>query len=67
MSKVVFNEAKCKGCELCINFCPKKVLSLADHINEKGYHPATLVDEAGCISCATCARVCPDAVIEVFK
>ena len=24
--KVVFNREKCKGCELCINFCPKREL-----------------------------------------
>ena len=67
MSKLVFNEARCKGCEMCVNFCPKKVLKLADYINVKGYHPAYLADEENCISCATCARMCPDAVIEVFK
>ncbi|MEE3468982.1 MAG: 4Fe-4S binding protein, partial [Eubacterium sp.] len=26
--KVVFNREKCKGCELCINFCPKGILAL---------------------------------------
>ena len=67
MKKVVLNEARCKGCELCITFCPKKVLKLADHMNAKGYHPAMLADEENCISCGTCARMCPDAVIEVFK
>ena len=24
--KVVFNREKCKGCELCINFCPKSCI-----------------------------------------
>jgi len=67
MSKVVFDEAKCKGCELCVHFCPKKVIRMADRINAKGYHPACLADEDNCISCGICGRMCPDAVIEVFK
>lgn len=67
MKKVVIDEAKCKGCGVCIHFCPKKVLAMAEHINSKGYHPAVLVQEDACISCGTCGRMCPDAVIEVFK
>ncbi|MEA4882168.1 MAG: 4Fe-4S binding protein [Clostridia bacterium] len=67
MQKVVFDEAKCKGCELCMQFCPKGAIRMAEHINAKGYHPAVLADEEKCISCAICARMCPDAVIEVFK
>ncbi|MGB4337087.1 MAG: 4Fe-4S binding protein [Bacillota bacterium] len=67
MKKVVIDEAKCKGCGLCVHFCPKSALAMADRINSRGYHPAELVDEASCISCGICGRVCPDAVIEVFK
>ncbi|MBO4785406.1 MAG: 4Fe-4S binding protein, partial [Lachnospiraceae bacterium] len=40
MAKVTINEALCKGCGLCVEACPKKLLVLAtDHINAKGYHP----------------------------
>ena len=67
MTKVVFDEEKCKGCELCVQFCPRKVIVMADRINAKGYHPAVLAEEENCISCWICARMCPDAVIEVFK
>ncbi len=67
MSKVVFDEAKCKGCNICVHFCPKKAIQMADRINAKGYHPAYLADEDACTSCGTCGRMCPDAVIEVFK
>ena len=41
--KVVFNREKCKGCELCINFCPKGILALDPEVNAKGYHPNLLV------------------------
>lgn len=68
MSKVVINESICKGCGLCINACPKKILKLADEkLNAKGYHPAEMTDENSCISCAMCAIFCPDVAIEVSK
>lgn len=67
MAKVVFNEERCKGCELCINACPKKIIHLADHFNANGFRPAEVTNMAECIGCAFCARMCPDVVIEVYK
>lgn len=67
MAKVTFNETRCKGCELCINVCPKKIIRMADRFNAQGYRPAEVTDDSQCISCAFCARMCPDMVIEVYK
>ncbi|MEG0770281.1 MAG: 4Fe-4S binding protein [Clostridia bacterium] len=70
MKKVVFNENECKGCMLCVDVCPRKIIKInTDVLNEKGYNPAT-IDEADydkCISCAMCAKMCPDCVITVYK
>jgi 2-oxoglutarate ferredoxin oxidoreductase subunit delta len=57
----------CKGCEICIWFCPKKVISLSDKLNSSGYLPATFNDSGECTGCATCAIVCPEAAIEVYR
>lgn len=67
--RVVFNEAHCKGCELCVWICPKHIIRLKEELNGLGYHPAFVSDEhqTQCISCAMCARMCPDAVIEVYR
>ena len=65
--QVLFNRDKCKGCELCVSFCPKKILALDAAVNAKGYHPAGITDQAECIGCASCAVVCPDGVISVYK
>ncbi len=67
MARAVFREERCKGCGLCIEVCPKKILTFASHINASGYHPAICIDQSACIGCAMCARNCPDVVIEVFK
>jgi 2-oxoglutarate ferredoxin oxidoreductase subunit delta len=67
MARVEFNEERCKGCELCINVCPKKIIHLAGRFNSKGFSPAEVTDQNQCIGCAFCARMCPDVVIEVYK
>lgn len=65
--RVVFNEEYCKGCGLCVSVCPKGIISLAEHLNGKGYRPAAVIEQESCISCAACGRVCPDGVITVYR
>ena len=63
--KVLFNKEECKGCELCISFCPKKILGLDPEVNSKGYHPAGIINEEECIGCRSCATMCPDCCITI--
>lgn len=67
MAKVTFDAARCKGCSLCVNACPKKLLVLADVLNARGFHPAAMTDMDKCVGCASCAIMCPDVVIKVEK
>ena len=67
MAKVTFNEGICKGCGLCVEACPKKILKLSDGLNAKGYHPAEPVNPEACIGCASCARTCPDVAIRIER
>ena len=46
MAKVTFNESLCKGCSLCVNACPKKIVKLKSELNAKGYYPATVEETA---------------------
>jgi 2-oxoglutarate ferredoxin oxidoreductase subunit delta len=64
--KLTFDYEKCKGCMLCVAFCPVKIL-YADKgtLNRAGYNIIKLTDEDKCIGCATCALMCPDSVIKV--
>lgn len=68
MSKVTVNEDICKGCGLCTQSCPKKIMSLSkEKLNKKGYHPALCTDQEKCIGCAMCAMMCPDVAIIVER
>jgi NAD-dependent dihydropyrimidine dehydrogenase PreA subunit len=58
---------QCKGCALCIEVCPKKVLELGKNFNVLGYQPVELVAE-GCTGCAACFYACPEpGTITVVK
>ncbi len=65
--KLHFDESYCKGCSLCINACPKKILALSKRTNAKGYNVAECIDMDACIGCAMCATMCPDCVITVER
>lgn len=67
MLKVVFNENRCKACELCIEACPQDIIRLSDRINAQGYQAAECFDQDKCTSCQACAIICPDQVITVFR
>lgn len=49
----------CKGCGICVAFCPGKVLEL----NELGKCHVVRVEE--CVNCGFCERHCPDFAITV--
>jgi len=70
MAKAILtiNEALCKGCVLCVDVCPKKILEMdKSKVNEKGYNPIMYTDIEACIACAMCARICPDSVFKVER
>ncbi len=56
---------RCKGCELCVDFCPKEVLENSIETNSKGYHYPLVVNgkEGDCVHCEFCTLVCPDFAI----
>lgn len=58
---------QCKGCELCIEECPKDVLKLSDMINHLGYTYAEYIGD-GCTGCGICYYACPEpGTITVHK
>lgn len=68
MARIIVNEEICKGCGLCRDACPRKIIALAkEKTNSKGYHPAQMQDESKCIGCCACATMCPDMAITVER
>lgn len=66
--RVTFDQDRCKGCELCTTVCPVDIVIMdKKKINNKGYHPATVIEMDKCIGCANCALICPDLVITVER
>ena len=53
------NEDWCKGCGICVTFCPKQVLALDDE------GKATVVGAERCSICMLCEMRCPDLAISV--
>ena len=50
---------ECKGCGLCVEACPPKVIALSDKLNHYGYRTAMYAG-SGCTACGICFMVCPE-------
>ena len=46
----------CKGCRICVEFCPMNVLNLVD---EK----ININSREDCVACGMCESLCPDYAI----
>ncbi len=62
---IEINEDLCKGCVLCVAFCPKSVLKMSDRLTKRGVHPPEVVNERDCTLCGNCMLYCPDFAIVV--
>lgn len=61
------DEAECKGCGLCVEACPPKVIQLSLQLNHYGYRVATYAG-AGCTGCGICFFACPEpGAITVYR
>ena len=60
--KLMIQPERCKGCGICIKFCPEKILVLVGELNSYGYPTVGIIDEKACTHCLRCSLVCPDVV-----
>ena len=56
----LINQDWCKGCSICVYFCPGKVLKL--NTMEK----VEVINPQNCICCKFCELRCPDLAIEIL-
>lgn len=56
---------RCKGCHLCIHFCPCNVLQISTTANGRGYHLPEIASgkESACVHCQFCSLICPEFAI----
>ena len=59
MKKLFIQRQWCKGCRVCVTFCPKNVLDID---SDGKVYVKNLED---CIYCGLCELRCPDLAIEV--
>ena len=50
---------ECKGCGLCVEACPPRVIAMNDRLNHYGYRTAIYMG-AGCTGCGICFLACPE-------
>ncbi len=57
---IQINDAWCKGCTICVEFCPKDCLVMngRDKVEVKALE--------ACTKCLRCEQLCPDFAIVVF-
>ena len=53
---IEINEAWCKGCEICVDICPKNVFKMENF-------KAKIQDQDSCTGCLLCEVLCPDFAI----
>ena len=64
---IIIDERYCKGCGICIHFCPKNVLALAKEVNSRGFYTPCVVVGAECSKCHQCELFCPDFAIFIVE
>jgi 2-oxoglutarate ferredoxin oxidoreductase subunit delta len=61
------DDEECKGCGLCIEACPPKVIGMSERLSHYGYKTAVYAG-AGCTGCGICFLVCPEpGAITVYR
>ena len=56
--ELVLNRSWCKGCGICVAFCPREALEIAEG-------KARLIPDAECVLCGQCELRCPDYAIYI--
>lgn len=60
-TQIIIDTDWCKGCGICVAFCPKKALI----INRMAKAQVTALEN--CIACLLCELHCPDLAIQVIS
>ncbi|MHC4067913.1 MAG: 4Fe-4S dicluster domain-containing protein [Planctomycetota bacterium] len=64
---IIIDDAWCKGCDICIQFCPKHILEASTEANSRGYYTPRVTDWNACNNCRQCELLCPDFAIFIIE
>ncbi len=67
MAKVKIDKDRCKGCGLCIIYCPCGHLEFSSDLNKRGMRYAKEKENTRCTGCGFCFLMCPDVCIEIYE
>jgi len=65
MAQITIDKACCKGCNICLTACPKKIFVKSKKRNNYGTSMPDVKDPDNCVECRMCERLCPDGAIDV--
>ncbi len=65
VAKIEVDITLCKGCGICVEMCPMKVLKMSEKFGPRGYHYPEVVHPEKCTKCRLCELYCPDFAISV--
>jgi len=62
---IIVDPILCKGCDICIESCPKQIYAKSKEVNKKGVYLPYVENEEECKKCHLCELLCPDQAITV--
>lgn len=65
MARITVDKACCKGCDIYLSVCPKKIFIRSKKRNNYGSNMPEVSNAENCVICRMCERLCPDGAIDV--
>jgi hypothetical protein len=57
--KAVVNQENCRGCQVCINYCPVDAIYPINNV--------VGIEQDKCIGCGKCVNICPAGAIDLIN